>query len=117
MVLPLFFGARMLKGMKNHTQAKRDGKRMQRLTVSLPENLVKRVKHISRQSGLKISRIVATALEQQLGEQTPGPTEPAIHPTVLWKLKGRSHMRGPSPTLRTKRAGTWRVVELDGLSV
>jgi metal-responsive CopG/Arc/MetJ family transcriptional regulator len=56
---------------------------MQRLTVSLPENLVKRVKHISREGGLKISRIVATALEQQLGEQTPRPAEPPIHPTVL----------------------------------
>ena len=90
---------------------------MQRLTVSLPENLVKRVKHISLESGLKISRIVATALEQQLGEETTRPAEPPIHPTVLWKLKGRRRLKGPSPTLRTKRAGSWRVVELDRISV
>jgi hypothetical protein len=90
---------------------------MQRLTVSLPQNLVTRVKQISQQSGLKISRIVATALEQQLGDQTTGPAEPLVHPTVLWKLKGRSHLKAPSPTLRTKRAGSWRLVELDRLSV
>jgi post-segregation antitoxin (ccd killing protein) len=106
----------MPKTMKNHAQA-RGGKRMQRLTVSLPENLVKRVRHVSRESGLKISRIVATALEQQLGEQTPRPAEPPVYPTVLWKLKGRGHLRGPSPTLRTKRVGSWRLVELDRLSV
>jgi hypothetical protein len=106
----------MLKSMKNHIPA-RGGKRMQRLTVSLPENLVKRVKQISRQSGLKISRIVATALEEQLGDQTPQPEESPVHPTVLWKLKGRSRLKGPSTTLRTKRAGSWRLVELDRLSV
>jgi hypothetical protein len=106
----------MLKSMKNHTYS-RGGKRMQRLTVSLPEDLVKRVKRVSRESGLKVSRIVATALEQQLGEQTPRPAEALVHPTALWKLKGRSRLRGPSPTLRTKRAGSWRLVELDRLSV
>jgi hypothetical protein len=106
----------VLKSMKNHT-GPRGGKRMQKLTVSLPENLVKRVKHISRESGLKISGIVATALEQQLGEQTPRRAEPPVYPTALWKLKGRARLRAPSPTLRTKRAGSWRVVELDRLSV
>jgi hypothetical protein len=111
----LFF-ARMLKSMKNHTRPA-GGKRLQRLTVSLPENLVKRIKHISRESGLKVSRIVATALKQQLGERIPRTTEPLVYPTVLWKLKRRSRLRGPSPTLRTKRAGSWRLVELDRLSV
>ena len=90
---------------------------MQRLTVSLPEDLVKRVKHMSHQTGLKISRIVATALEQQLSEQTQQPSEPPVRPTVLWKLKGRSRLKAPYPTLRTKPTGSWRVIELDKLPV
>jgi metal-responsive CopG/Arc/MetJ family transcriptional regulator len=36
--------------MKNHAQA-RVSKQLRRLTVSLPEDLVKKVKHISRESG------------------------------------------------------------------
>ena len=88
----------------------------QRLTVSLPERLVKTIKRASRESGLKVSRIVATALEQHLGGETSS-SEPLIHPTALWKLKGRSHLTAPSPTLRRGRVGKWRIVELDELPV
>jgi len=90
---------------------------LQRLTVSLPEDLVKKVKRVSRESGLKVSRIVASALEQHFGEEISSSAEPLIRPTVLWKLKGRSHLTAPSPTLRRGRVGTWRTVELDELPV
>jgi hypothetical protein len=90
---------------------------LQRLTVSLPEDLAKKVKRVSRESGLKVSRIVARALEQHLGEETAPSAEPLIRPTVLWKLKGRSHLTAPSPTLRRGRVGSWRTVELDELPV
>ncbi len=108
--------ARMLRNMKNHAEA-RGSKRLQRLTVSLPEDLVKRIKHISQERGLKISRIVATALEQQLSKQTRQLVELSVHPTILWKPKGRSLLKAPSPTLRTKPAGSWRIIELDKLPV
>ena len=88
---------------------------MQRLTVSLPEDLVKKLKHVSHETGLKVSRIVATALEQHLSEEASS-AEPPIRPTALWKLKGRSHLTAPSPTLRG-RVGKWRIVELDELPV
>lgn len=90
---------------------------MQRLTVSLPEDLVKKVKHLSHESGLKVSRIVATALEHHLGGEASSSTEALIRPTVLWKLKGRSHLTAPSPTLRKGPVGKWRTVELDELPI
>ncbi len=90
---------------------------MQRLTVSLPQDLVERLKRASHESGLKVSRIVATALEQHLGEHAPSPAEPPIHPAVLWKLKGRSRLMGPSLRLRKARVGSWRIIELDKLPV
>ena len=86
------------------------------MTVSLPEDLIKRVKQLSRSSGLKVSRIVASALEEHLGEAARL-TEPPIRPTVLWKLKGRTHLTAPSPTLRKARVGSWRIVEGDDLPV
>lgn len=90
---------------------------MQRLTVSLPDELVKRVRQLSRSSGLKVSRIIAGAVEEHLGEEARSQAEPPIHPTVLWKLKGRSRMAAPSPTLRTTRVGSWRILERDELPV
>jgi hypothetical protein len=89
---------------------------MERLTVSLPEATVKKVREASRESGLKISQIVARALEQQLNEKTESAEAP-IRPTVLWKLKGRKSLRGPSPRLVRSRVGSWRVIDLDELSI
>ena len=108
-------GREELKSMKNHTFVR--DIMSQRLTVSLPERLVKKIKRASHESGLKVSRIVATALEQHLGGETSSSAEPLIHPTALWKLKGRSHLAAPSPTLRRGRVGKWRIVELDELPV
>jgi len=90
---------------------------LDRLTVSLPEDTVKKVKRISRETGLKVSQIVATAIEQHLNEQLQSPAEAPIHPTVLWKLKGRSSLRGPSPSLARARVGSWRIIDLDQLPV
>jgi hypothetical protein len=90
---------------------------LERLTVSLPGDLVRKVKRISEESGLKISRIVAAALEQHLSEQVPPRAESPIHPTILWKLKGRKMLTGPSPRLMRARVGSWRIIDLDELPV
>jgi hypothetical protein len=90
---------------------------LDRLTVSLPDTLVKRLKRLSRESGLKVSRIVSSALEEHLAERDVSSMEPPIRPTVLWKLKGRSRLMGPSLRLSKQRVGSWRIVELDKLSV
>lgn len=86
---------------------------MDRLTISLPEDLVRRVKRVSEETGLKVSGIVARALQEHLGEEAQSRAEPGIHPTVLWKLKGRRYLRGPSPRLTKARVGTWRVIDLN----
>lgn len=88
---------------------------MERITISLPEDLVKRIKRISKESGLKVSRIVAMALREHLGTSAPAPAEAPVHPTVLWKIKGRQYLRGPSPTLRRAKIGSWRIVDLSGI--
>ena len=90
---------------------------MERLTVSLPDETVKRVKRLSHESGLKVSQIVANALEQQLSEQSDVSVEAPIRPTVLWKLKGRRSLRAPSPRFGRTQVGSWRTIDLDELPV
>lgn len=86
------------------------------MTVSLPEELAKRVQQLSQKSGLKVSRIVVRALEQLMGEETQN-TQAPLRPTALWKLKGRERLTAPSPRLRKGRVGSWRIVELDEVPV
>jgi len=83
--------------------------------VSLPEETVKKVKRLSETSGLKVSQIVARALEQELNEQDQSPAKTSVRPTVLWKLKGRKSLRAPSPRIRRTHVGASRVVDLDEL--
>jgi len=90
---------------------------LERLTVSLPEDTVKKVKQLSETSGLKISQIVARALEQELSDQDQSSVKAPIRPTVLWKLKGRKALRAPSLLLRSGRVGSWRIVDLNELRV
>ncbi len=88
---------------------------MERLTVSLPKELMRKIKQVSDETGLKMSRIVVRALEQHLSEEVQSATESPIRPTVLWKIKGRRFLRGPSPRLARTRVGSWRTVDLDKL--
>jgi len=106
-------GARTLNGMNSHTS------HMKRVTASLPDELVHRLKQLSDESGLKVSAIIARAVSEHLGlhSETPVTSQAPMHPTVLWKLKGRTYPRGPSPTLRRVRPGSWRVLELDKVSI
>ena len=83
--------------------------------MSLPEDMVKKIKRLSETSGLKVSQIVSRALAQELSDQST--VEAPIRPTVLWKLKGRKSLRGPSPTIRRTRVGSWHIVDLDELRV
>ena len=86
---------------------------LERLTVSLPEDMVKKIRRLSETTGLKVSQIVSRALEQELSDQSP--LEAPIRPTVLWKLKGRKSLRAPSPRIRSARVGSWRIVDLGDL--
>ena len=90
---------------------------MERLTVCLSEELVRKIKRISKESGLKISRIVADAVEEYLSEQFPLRVEPPTRPTILWKLKDRKMLSGPSPKLMRVQVGSWRVIDVDEVPV
>ena len=83
--------------------------------MSLPEDMVKKIKRLSETSGLKVSQIVSRALAQELSDQST--VEAPIRPTVLWKLKSRKSLRGPSPTIRRAHVGSWHIVDLDELRV
>lgn len=92
---------------------------MKRVTVSLPDELARRLKELSKESGLKVSGIVVKALEEHLGikPSTSSATEAPLQPTVLWKLTGRSLARAPSPTSRKGKIGVWQLIELDKIPV
>lgn len=92
---------------------------MKRVTVSLSDQLATKLRELSKESGLKVSSLVAKALEEHLGMRTaiPSVSEAPVRPTVLWKLRGRNYPRGPSPTLRRRKIGDWRIIELDEISV
>jgi len=84
-----------------------------RVTVSLPDNITKRLFEESRRTGLKVSQIVKTSLEEHMEM----PEEVKVTPVALWKLRGRRYARGPSITARRKKVGTYYVVDLDKLQV
>jgi len=92
---------------------------MKRVTVSLTDQLARRLRQLSKESGLKVSGIVAKALEEYLGMKgaTSSVSETRVRPTALWKLRGRTYPRGPSPTLSRGKIGDWRIIELDKISV
>ena len=76
---------------------------------------MKKVRRVSHETGLKMSRVVARALEEHLSEEVQASAEPPIYPTVFWKLKGRTSLRGPSPRLAKAKVGSWRSIDLDEL--
>jgi len=85
-----------------------------RVTVSLPDNIAKRLFEESRRTGLKVSQIVKTSLEEHV--EIP-PEEVKVTPTVLWKLRGRRYPRGPSPTAGTHKVGKWKIYEMGKVRV
>lgn len=89
----------------------------ERLTVSLPGEMVRSIKRAAKESGMKVSSLVASALEQYLGMEDVSPKEIRVYPTVLWKIRGRGRIRGPSLRAARTKVGVWRLVELDRVPV
>lgn len=90
---------------------------MHRVTISITENLSKKVEELSRKTGLKASQIFRTALEEHLRLHYAEEKDIDVRPTLLWKVKGGSLPRGPSPSLRRGRIGEYRFVSLDEIPV
>lgn len=86
---------------------------MRRITVSVPDELGRKVKELSRETGLKVSQIFRMALEEHLTLHYPEEVRVKVRPTLLWRVKGRSLPRGPSPSLGRGRIGEYRFVGLD----
>jgi len=85
-----------------------------RVTVSLPDEVARKLFEEKRRTGLKISQIVKKSLEEHM--EIPD-FEVKVTPIALWKLKGRRYPRGPSITARRKKIGKYYVVDLDKLQI
>ena len=90
---------------------------MPRVTVSVPRELSQKVQELVRKTGLKVSQIFRMALEEHLKLHYEEESSIKVRPTVLWKMRGRSLPRGPSPTLGRGRVGEYRFVSLDEISI
>ncbi len=85
-----------------------------RVTVSIPEDTAKKLFEESKRTGLKVSQIVKTSLEDHM--EIPHENV-KVTPAVLWKLRGIRYPRGPSPSIRKHKIGKWRVYEMDKVRV
>ncbi len=90
---------------------------MRRITISVTEQVGREVEEISNRTGMKVSQIFRMALEEHMRLHYLKDEEIQIHPTVIWKTKGRNYARGPSPTLRQGQVGEYRIVSLDEISL
>lgn len=86
-----------------------------RVTVSLPDEVAKKLFEEKRRTGLKISQIVKRSLEDHM--EMPD-MDVKVTPTVLWKIKGRRYARGPSLTaIGRRKIGKWQVYEMGKVRV
>jgi len=78
-----------------------------KVSVSLPEDLLKRVDALCRQLKMSRSEFIARALEEKLRAGEKG----SRYPTVLWKLSTTGYLRLRSPRLRGRSIGEGWIVE------
>lgn len=82
---------------------------VKKTSISLPDELFKKLTRSSTEAGRTRSSIIADALRAYLGE-FGHPKEPKIYPTALWKLRERGFVRLRSPRLAKVRVrGDWIV--------
>ncbi|MEM3982428.1 MAG: ribbon-helix-helix protein, CopG family [Thermofilum sp.] len=78
-----------------------------KVSISLPEDLLKRVDALCRQLKISRSELIARVLEEKLGAGEKG----SRYPTVLWKLSTTGYLRLRSPRLRGRSIRERWVVE------
>ncbi|MBS7611119.1 ribbon-helix-helix protein, CopG family [Candidatus Bathyarchaeota archaeon] len=83
-----------------------------KISISLPEELLKSINELSRQLSLTRSELIARILEEKLEMLTAGKNHK--YPTVLWKLSttGLLKLRSPRFLGRTLK-GKWIVEEVE----
>jgi len=82
---------------------------VRKISVSIPEELLKALDEVAREEGVPRSRIVVEALSRYLRWRVPA--EGREYPTVLWKLKVSGSARLRSPKRAGRRLGCGWVVE------
>lgn len=80
-----------------------------KVSISLPENLLKRVDDLSRQLNVTRSELITRILEEKMGMLTT--EKPPRYPTVLWKLSLGNNLRLRSPRLPGRTVGGRWVLE------
>lgn len=81
-----------------------------KVSVSLPEDLLKRVDEAANKNKLSRSEFIARVLEGTLGSAEE---EVQKYPTVLWKLQKSGYLKLRSPKYPSRRIGGWIVEELE----
>ncbi|MEM2848664.1 MAG: ribbon-helix-helix protein, CopG family [Candidatus Bathyarchaeia archaeon] len=83
-----------------------------KISVSLPEGLLKSIDELSRKLNLSRSELIARILEEKLGTLTA--RNDHKYPTVLWKLSTTGYLKLRSPRfLGRKIKGKWIVEEAE----
>jgi hypothetical protein len=75
-----------------------------KISISIPENLLRRVDELCRSMNMARSEFISKVLEEKLSESFE--TEIYRYPTVLWKLR--------SPKFHGRSIGGWVVEEVEG---
>ncbi|RLE72452.1 MAG: hypothetical protein DRJ37_02840 [Thermoprotei archaeon] len=82
-----------------------------KISVSIPEEILKTLDAVAREEGVPRSRIITEALSLYLRRRAT--VEAREYPTVLWKLKVSGCMRLRSPKRVGRRLrGEWIVEEV-----
>lgn len=86
---------------------------MTRLSVSLPEELARRLRRVQARDRVKLSHMVAEALRFYFAAQRADVADkrPKESPTVLWKLKAAGRFVLRSPKLSERRVRESWIVE------
>jgi metal-responsive CopG/Arc/MetJ family transcriptional regulator len=79
------------------------------VSISLPEELLKRVDEAANKNKITRSEFIAKILEGTLGSEE----EIKKYPTVLWKLQKSGYLKLRSPKHPSRRIGGWIVEELE----
>ena len=81
-----------------------------KVSVSLPEHLLKKIDEATVGTRTSRSEFIAKILEENIGtSEEEGTPE---YPTVFWKLKSTGYLRARSPRYPGRSIGQWVVEEV-----
>lgn len=80
------------------------------MSISLPEDLLKKIDEATTRMRTSRSEFIAGALEEKLGVAEE--IDAHEFPTVLWRLKSSGYLRARSPKYPGRSVGKWVVEEV-----